>query len=388
MNKLLPKKKVIPADFFYYLFVFILLFNDTLRGSVIEGYQESLISDIFLLADFAVAALCLLHQKYTRTDMVLLAGILGTGVICYFAGGNTAFFLLGLTILLGKNIDLDQLLKVIFYEKTLLFIFIVLLSLLGIIEGADALNYTNSIEKGVTLGFSHANTFSGAVVYLLLLYIAINRYCLKWQHLTIVAVLEILNYRLTKTRIGLIVIFGVLFLIICCKNRNIKSIILQLAKFVLPVILLFNFMVIILRMLWDSDLLSNLDIALFNGRMGLSAFYFMTYPLTMFGSALDLSVIAKKIWYYALDNAYSIMLLYYGIVGFAIYIFVYQKTMLEMVRKKEIVLVLIIAFYMLLTVYEGYTLSASGNFMFLILGKAIGNKKNVGYMKYHMKIDL
>lgn len=367
------------SDFLYYIFIILMILNDGLGNSVLEGYSVSLIHDILLLFEFAFAILCFFQQKYEKIELICYISLLIFGIASYVCGQRTGFFLFGLAVILGKKADLDAILRIIFWEKLAIFLFIVSLSLVGVLGGVEALTEaSNSVMKGVTLGYGHANTFSANVVTILLLYIAINRNYLRISQTLVILAIEILNYRLTESRIGAIVIIGVVVIYFFGKNLKLEKLVLKLAKYAFPCILLLNFSFILARIFWDNSLLSDMDMALFNGRMGLSAIYLSSYPLTMFGDVLDISVVASKIWYYAFDNGYSIILLFYGVAGFFAYIYIYQKTMLEMIKKRELLLVVIIIFYMFWGIYEGITISVSGNFTLLILGKKIPLNKNIG----------
>lgn len=354
----------------YYLFVALLIFNDGLGNSLLPNYAESTLQQLLLLAELGCAVLCLFFQRHNKPDLLFFAGVFCIGCAAYLFGHRTGLLLTLLAAALGRSAKVDTLLRLIFWEKLLIFLFVVGLSLIGFLPGRESLfALTNSTQKGATLGYTHANTFSATVVMLLLLFTAINRERLNLFHLGLILITEVVNYIIARSRIGLIVILLLILLTVCTKYLPLKSLLFRGSKWILLLILFINFTFVFLRIFADNELLSAIDIKVFNGRMGFSAIYLQTYPLSILGAELDESLIAAKSWYYALDNGYTIILLYYGIAGFAAFLLTYQKTILELIRKQQSTLVIIAVCFTIWMMFEGITLTASGNFIFLLLGK-------------------
>ena len=365
-----------PSACAYYLFVSLMVINDTLGNSLIPNYGSSSSQQLLLLGELAMAALCLFFQSNSKLSISFFAGVFGIGCVAYLFGGRTGLLITLLAAALGNSAKADTLLKLVFWEKLLVFLLIVGLSLVGVLPGREALTeLSNTVTKGATLGYSHANTFSATVVMLLFLFVAINRHHLSLLHLLLVAAVELVNYLITRSRIGFIVIFLLLAAVVCVKNGQLRRLFFSAGKGFLFLILLFNFAFIILRLFADNALLSAIDIKVFNGRMGFSAMYLETYPLSLFGAELDETLIAAKSWYYALDNGYTIILLYYGIAGMFAFLLVFQKTVLELAKKQEIILVLIAMGFTIWMMFEGITLTASGNFILLLMGKTFDPPK-------------
>ena len=70
--------------------------------------------------------------------------------------------------------------------------------------------------------------------------------------------------------------------------------------------------------------------------------------------------------YYALDNGYVVLLFYYGIVGFALYSFIMIKVLRTLLKKKEMILVVICMVTMIWSAYEAQMISLAGNFVILL----------------------
>ncbi len=365
-----------PSACAYYLFISLMVINDALGNSLIPNYSESNLQQLLLLGELAMAMLCLFFQCNSRLSITYFASVFGIGCAAYLFGGRTGLLLTLLAAALGRSAKVDTLLKLVFWEKLLVFFFVVGLSLVDVLPGKEALTeLSNTTAKGATLGYTHANTFSATVVMILFLFVAINRHDLSLLHFLTVAVVELINYVITHSRIGLIVVFLLLTAAICVKNWQLHRLILGVGKGFLLFILCFNFVFVLLRLFADNQLLSAIDMKVFNGRMGFSAMYLETYSLSLFGAELDEALIAAKSWYYALDNGYTIILLYYGVAGLIAFLLVYQRTVLELVKKQEIMLVLIAMCFIIWMMFEGITLTASGNFIFLLMGKEFSSIK-------------
>ena len=365
-----------PSACAYYMFISLMIINDGLGNSLLPGYSDGPVQQLFLLAELGFAVLCLFLQCNSRPSLTFFAGVFGVSCAAYLFGGRTGLLLTLLAAALGRSAKADTLLKLVFWEKLFVFLLIVGLSIAGALPGREALlELSNAEVKGATLGYTHANTFSATVVMLLLLYVAINRHRLSLVQMLIVGAVELVNYALTRSRIGLVVVFLLLVGALCVRNRWINKLVKHTSKVFLLLILLINFGFVLLRLFADSEMLSAVDIKVFNGRMGFSAMYLETYGISVFGAVLDEALIAAKSWYYALDNGYTIILLYYGVAGLAAFLLVYQKAVLELAKRQEIVLVLIAMCFMIWMMFEGITLTASGNFVFLLLGKEFSQAK-------------
>ena len=368
--------RIKPSAWAYYLFVSLLIINDALGNSLISGYSESTFAQLMLVGELALAILCLFFQCNNKFSLTFFAGLFAVGCAAYVFGGRTGLLVTLLAAALGSSADPDTVLKLVFWEKLLVFLLVVGLSLVEILPGREALfELSNTQTKGVTLGYTHANTFSATVVMLLLLFAAINRRSFSLWKLLLIASVELVNYYLTRSRIGFIVIVLLLVAALCVKNAQLKRVICGVGKYFLWPVLLLNFSFILLRLLADTQLLSVLDIKVFNGRMGFSAMYLEAYGLSLFGAPLDETVIAAKSWYYALDNGYTIILLYYGVVGLIVFLLTYEMAAVQLARKGESILVIIAMCFMLWMMFEGITLTASGNFIFLLIGKEFSQAK-------------
>lgn len=183
----------------YFVFLFIIVFNDGIGNSVIPNYDKSYLHDMLLVLSMGLALLNLFRLDYRNRNNFLCLVLVLIGLLGYFFGSRTGLLLTVFASILGNKINVEKILKFIFFEKLFIFIFIVSISLFGLIEGREVLfNFGLDIEKSITLGYEHANTFAATVGILILLFISINRKKLSNRLIFIISFIEIITYFINK----------------------------------------------------------------------------------------------------------------------------------------------------------------------------------------------
>lgn len=371
-----PIKSFFSSIYIYYLFIFIYVLNDALGNSVIPQYNNSSFHDILLYLSIILAFGCLLQLDFKDKENFKSTIFIVIGFFCYLFGNRTAFLLSIAASVLGNTSNINILLRMIFIEKLAVFLFIVLLSLIGILPGREAL-YLNVNEsvKTVTLGYSHANTFSATVGILMMLYVSIQSKKMTNIQLTSLFIISLLTYFITKCRIGfaLMLLLIILFVIPYNKILNFNYRLKKVKKYIIFLFIIFvtlNFSLIILKVFFpDNSILLAIDHYIFHGRIGLAAEYMKIYPVTLFGDVLDLTKISNTLWYTALDNGYIINLLYYGVIGLLVYLYIFQKSFLNILSSQNKTLIIVSICFMIWTIYEGMMITASSNFVLLLYSK-------------------
>ena len=120
--------------------------------------------------------------------------------------------------------------------------------------------------------------------------------------------------------------------------------------------------------------MSTVNDVLFNGRIGLALMNFNTYGISLFGSPIDVSIVAKTNRYYALDNGYTVLVLYYGLIGLLWYSYIQIQTAKKLEKINELVLMVVLFIINIWGIYEGNMVSLGGNFMIIaFLSKVTDN---------------
>ena len=115
---------------------------------------------------------------------------------------------------------------------------------------------------------------------------------------------------------------------------------------------------------------------IFNGRIGLAVMNLNTYHVSLLGSKIDSSIVAANNMYSALDNGYTVLLLYYGIIGLIWYSYIQVATAKKLAKIDELTLMVALVMINFWGIYEGQMVSLGGNFM------VIAFLANITYGKY------
>lgn len=348
---------------FYEVMIALATLDAVYSNTVLPEIIKNIIHNSFLLGFLLFSILHITQKKFKYNPFLLTVFLFVAGIYSYYISGNTDFIISLVLIILVDKIDVDKILKIIFELRCFAFFSVIGLSLLGILEkGAIA---ENSAEKGVLFGFGHANIFAGNAGIIILLMLAVKRKKLSDIHLLGAFFAEIIIFYFSRARISILLIPLTIVLILLCRIKNFKIMWLKKGKYIFPVLLSLNYLLIAFKSLGIGTKIIDVIDILFNGRIMLAAMNLAYYPITIFGQKVDLSIIAKENQYYALDNGYTYLLIYYGIVGVGIYIYLLQKSFLECCKNKDIVLSIITVIFMMWLVYEGMMLSATSNFTLL-----------------------
>lgn len=357
----------------YKIFIFFVTVDTALSASVISNEFKSIIHTFLLVIELMSAILCMVTKIYTNKSLFLTSLIYMFGVLSYFISTNTDFLITVLVIGLMEHINIDEILGLIYKTRLVIFVLIVGLALTGFLE-QGAVDGMPS-EKGILLGFGHANIFAGNAAILILLMLSINRYKLKNSHLLIALGSELMVFFLTYTRISLGLILITISLIVGMKKKAIRESFLEASSFFLPLILLLNFGIILMYLLEIHRALMNKLDLIFNGRMLLACMNLRYYPVTFLGQKVDFSKIAMENRYYALDNGYTYLLINYGIVGLSVFCIMFQRAVISCKKNKEYILSIVTLIFMLWAIYEGMMVSAGADFALLFsLGNVTGCK--------------
>lgn len=363
------------------------MFNYGFDNLNIEGgYGSTKLHDIvFYLAVFA-ALLCLVSRKYRWKKFLIVFGSLTIGIICYIKGGNTNLIILLFAVMLADKTDIDKALKFIFTERLVIFLFIVVGSLVGLFENSsvDIEKWTYS-GASYSLGFGHPNSLASQAGFLMLLYLAIHRYSLKFGNLLLVFIADCFIFTVSRSRTAFILILLAIIGSWAIKSGMFRRFWAKCVPVFYPCLMIFMFLMIGLEGIlgFYNPAFTFINDGLFNGRVGLAGMYLSTYSLTPFGQNLDMTIIARNS-YYALDNGYIYILMYYGIIGFLMFAAIYQGTMMHLLKEEEYFLTFICAISMVWGLYEAMMISLSGNFALLFLG-ALFSKYRFGNKKSSLK---
>lgn len=370
--------------FFYFLLIATMSINYMLESAAISNYQDMLIHDILLIATLGFALVCIFVQKYTLKEMLQIIIINGIGMICYFSSGNTGFLTTMLVVTLMPKNKLDKTLMLIFKIFLIMTIAIVIASLIGILE-----NKTMEISKsfymasGMTLGFGHANTMAAQMMTLIFLNLAIKRETLSNKLIGISLILIVLVYFISACRTALLLGSFVIFLLFLRKNVKVKKLLFKFLPYlyIFVMVIIFASMAIYCCLGHNNLFVGFVNDTLFNGRVGLAARSLLTYPITLFGTYMD-TTIWGKYSYFALDNGQANILISYGIMGFLVYFWLFQKILFHVKIEKNYVFAVLLIYFIIYTLFEGSMYFFGKNFALLFIGTSKKKKEIKSDQRY------
>ena len=362
------------AEFAYKCILFLLIIDAAIYNTTVNEVFKDSLHSCCLVVTIAFSILCILVRRYSIKELLAHVSILLLAVMSYIISGNTDMFASILLVVLAWKLNIDDILKMIFSIRFVVFISVVLLSLVGVLKkGSIALT---SADKGVLFGYGHANTFAGSAGILIFLMFAICRNNLKKIHFVIAVIADLLIFYFSRARTSLLLMTALVFILLMCKYvKNMDKVILKVAKYFQSILLIIIFGLIFLRAKEMMPRFVDMVDKLMNGRILLSAMNLAYYPVTLIGQKVDLSLIALDNQYYALDNGFVYILIHYGILGSLIIAGFQQKAIMKCIEKKDVVLTTICILILFWMVYEGMMVSATSNFTLLFAGTLIGTDK-------------
>lgn len=361
------------SDIYYKAMLSLSVLDAAFNNTILNDSFKNIFHKGSLLLILLLAILCVLSKKYKEKHLILTVVLLTLSLVSYKLSGNSDIFVSILVVMLAWKTNLDDILKIIFRIRFLVFTFVVLLSLVGILDAGTIAN--SSAEKGILFGYAHANTFAGSAGIILFLMFAIHRNNIKRIHICISIIADLLIFYFSRSRTFLVIVTVTILLILAMnlfKHFNRK--VLKLSKYVLPILLLLLLMFIIFR--FNNIAPDFIDIIdkIMNGRILLSCMNLMYYPVTIMGQKVDLSLIAATNKYYALDNGFIFLLIHYGIVGFTVIGVLQQWAIVHCIKMKEPILCSICIMILCWMMYEGMMVSATSNFTLLFSVTMINNE--------------
>ena len=176
---------------------------------------------------------------------------------------------------------------------------------------------------------------------------------------------------------------GVLLISLREKNNMQKIVfkILPFAQIIIYGILLFSILIYI-RLGYGNAIVGFINDSLFNGRIGLSLTALSTYPITLFGKPLDMTI-WNEYQFFSLDNGQVMLILNYGIIGALFYCFVIQNTLKNIKEEKEYVLAIVMMIFLIWTLMEGTMYFVGKNFALLFMGRMTATEiKNIRKIRF------
>lgn len=354
-------------EIFFYLFFGIMF---AAKGVGLDSGQR--LFSLCILASLGCLAIKLCLTKHSLKEWVAMATLVFIGLLIRYSSGEDAALWAMLIIIGIKNISLKRLMQVCTGIWCVTFVFSVTAGILRIRDGAVVVHEKMGLGPIIrwALGYTHPNVFhvSYFILTTLLLY-AFEWHGKKlWKVSAVMMLGNLLVFLYSISYTGVLIVSGylVLNLYLDCRKKLFYS-----ESVLLTAMAAFLILFPIAGPIWLNSHNHRLFVffnELLSYRFELVYNIFHEFPISLFGTR----TVFTGNGHLSLDSSFAYLLMYYGIVGFVIFVagilyLVYRFARAN--RKKELAIVLAI---IVAGVTEQFLFNLSfKNLLFFFLGEAL-----------------
>lgn len=360
------KLKFRSLDFPVYVFFFILAFC--------KGIDLTKDSNIYLalyVIGVAMLGIRLFKQKYNLKQLLLIGTMILSGLLIFIIGHNSTplFFTIALCSL--KDVNLDKILKIVFWVHLFSFVSMIFLSSVGVIENNYIYHMRNNIglTKRYFFGYLHPNLVQTHLLSLIILYYYLygkkTNYVISIVWMVISYVL--FNFTYSRTSFFLSIIFIISYILLK-KADKMKKMVAMISKYSFIILFMFTFY---LSITYKSSAFTTMIDDLLTGRIYYLNYIFSKFSIPLIGQSSYGANIA-------IDNSYFALLYQGGIIFTLIIIFINLYTAKKEYKNKNYEFLIIMLFINLLCFTEDLYLVPTINFISLIMMSNILKKLSKG----------
>lgn len=359
------RKRELPAILFFVFAEFMYSFD--LTYITLPKLLYSFILDCVFITFF----LAFISNKWNVEEIIKVIIILIISLLVYAYSKESLYLTLIFSAIVMKNISYKNAAKTIFIVRLLMTLSIVLLGLVGFLPLNKMI-----ISKGIFgyavgygLGYQHPNNLAQALFLLCCLYLCIEKEKLNSFKIYSIVFIDLFIYAITKSKTTCIIL---LIVCVCLLIRN-KKIFLKVVKSTaLWYVFSITVVSIIIPMMYANlpNYLHNFIYSIngiLNGRFSNASMLFITYPITLFGKIVDTQKLEYLFGYNVIDNGYTFLFFNYGVIGFALLIFLYVYALKSFIKQKEYVYLIILLGFLSLAIMENVIRAMFMNFTVIFL---------------------
>lgn len=293
--------KINKADFLF-IFVYINIFCKSIGLS-----NDSIFYKISLIIGVIFLAYKIMNENYTKNEMIKIIILLLIGIFSLLKTKRHTLFLTCICIIGMKNINLNNLFRGLLKIRTITFITVITLSLLGILENQSIKMWRNGkFDLRYSLGYGHPNSLHLTLFVLVCTYIYVRYDKFKKSDYLYITFLNLFVYKYSLSRTGVLLIFLLLILVFISQYKFFSKLIINSCNSIFLLLLTISFTFAIIY--GKIDIANRLDILL-NGRIKYSSYYINNYGFTLFGNYLKGDTNAL------FDNGYLYLYIQFGLIG-------------------------------------------------------------------------
>lgn len=334
----------------------------------------------------------LLQNKVNFKILIIIFTFLVIAALTYLFTKETLFMIMLMSAIIISKSSYEDIFRFIFKVRLLMLLFILFLSLSGILSIFETDIYKGGAGitvVGYGLGYTHPNRLAYTVGFLVLLYICYKNSKIKKKHLAVIFSISWITYLVTKTRtliaVTLIVIF-LLFIVMYAKEKNMaKRIFNRMAEYVMPICAVLSLGMPILQLYSNGKVKTFLQFI--NGHLG-SRFthiyrVLLNYKIPIWGGRIKFELLDDLYGYSTVDNGYLRLLYEFGSFGFLVFLLFYLYSVRKLIKNKQYVFVVVIIAVSLWAILENILRSFAINFTVVFWSELLrraNNKKELNNM--------
>ncbi len=284
-----------------------------------------------------------MYEHLNLQELIVFSVILIVFIINYVQRGDSRILVLLITVIAVRNMEPQDVLKVFFYVRLLLFILGVSLNLWGSSESVVKIG-----DRGTryALGFSHPNQFMFVVCMLIMLYVCLYYERIRGVSLLLLSIALMTGYLITKSNTGLITGMIMIILLVLYKYFKMSRLLEILGKYLAFLLMFLSvFLPYTLRAsaddilffrsfpqftAWYEKVLAYLDSALSN-RLTLSRRTLLHTDMGLLTTSLNTTLSGYSI----VDSGYMQLLLTYGLLGTALFLILNWVMVRKLIARKQ-----------------------------------------------------
>ncbi len=365
-------------DLFYLAWLFLLLdamlstylaFGDAAAG------PANTVSQVCYLAFLGVCVLSLILQgQYNVMEIFSIGGLLVLGVLSYALCDSHVFLDLTLMVAIARHVDWELFIKRLVITLAAFLFIVICASGLGLLETVVKERSTSD-QIRYSLGFGHPNVLGLLVFQLIAGVIVLERKCLKTVHLWLLLALGIIVYAISRSQTLLLCVCVLVGAALVYKWLARKVLTPRQMKIVFSLVLIAVAVVAfaIIYYYWGNP--NAMPFETLAGRFRQAHRYLNAYGLSAFGRQIvtgsKVAIPGYAADYSYLDNGEMWYLIRLGIVGCAVFFYMYVRMIVKALHQREFVMVILAVVYLFYTLTENSAMRISFNFMILYAGMMI-----------------
>ena len=345
----MKKKKSQINNFVFYISYTLILM------SVMFYYVNGINKVLNILSDFAIAVLifnfAIQAKKYKKKEIFILFLLIILSILVTFFSKEKQIMRLVLLICTAISIDFKKFVKYDFKVKIIFAAIIITCYYLGLTEVYYMYREDGTIRS--SMGFSHPNVFGGFIFSIICDYIFLRAKKLNILDVIIIVSSSFIVSYFSDSRTSQICIILVLIGAIFVKFDKMKILDCKVMKiFIRNSFFIFAIMSFLLAYLYSQNnpIVINLN-EKFSGRISFISRFFEEYDIHLFGQEIEIvgTVLSQKTGKAAwiLDNAYSMILLRYGLITFLLMGYALNKFFRYAYKENKYILIIMLIFLIL-----------------------------------------